>query len=148
MVRWLSPLWLVLIAGLLASTPASADDRDSCYKESGDIYQTFASDLAGLDPKVHNNDDASILKDMYEWLRGVVPATLFNSQPTIDVLDKFALFKSRKDGVKGAGKGGRLSHEETREVMYQVCDEVGWWDWRRHRMGRDEFPSVPLAFFK
>ena len=111
-------------------------------------YKAFASDLAGLDPRVHNNEDTRILTDMYEWLRGVVPPTLFNSQPTIYVLDKYSFFRKRKDGVKGAGKGGRLSHEETREVMYQVCDEAGWWDWRKNRMGKDEFPSVPLAFVK
>jgi hypothetical protein len=111
-------------------------------------YKAFASDLAGLDPRVHNNDDTRILTDMYEWLRGVVPSALFNSQPTIEVLDKFVVFKTKKESVKGAGTGGRLSHEETREVMYQVCAEVGWWDWRGNRMGKDEFPTIPLAFLK
>jgi hypothetical protein len=111
-------------------------------------YKSFASDLAGLDPKIYNNEDGLILTHMYEWLRGVVPSALFNSQPTVDVLDKFAVFKARKDKVKGAGEGGRLSHEEKREVMYQVCGEAGWWDWRGSRMGKDEFPLVPLAFLK
>jgi hypothetical protein len=111
-------------------------------------YQAFASDLAGLDPRVHNNDDMRILTDMYEWLRGVVPAALFNPQPTVDVLDKFAEFKTTRNRIKGAGKGGRPSHEETREVMYQVCADAGWWDWRANRMGKDEFPSVPLAFIR
>jgi hypothetical protein len=83
---------------------------------------------------------------MYEWLRDVVPSPQFNSQPTVDVLDKFEVFKTRKGRVKGAGIGGRPSHEETREVMYQVCGEAGWWDWRQNRMGKDQFPPVPLAF--
>jgi hypothetical protein len=109
-------------------------------------YKAFASDLSGLDPRVHNNDNIRILTDMYEWLRNVVPSELFNVQPTIEVLDKFMTFKTRKEGIKGAGIGGRPSHEETREIMYQVCAEVGWWDWRQNRMGKDEFPSVPLAF--
>ena len=111
-------------------------------------YMTFAPDLAGLDPGVHNNDDTRILTEMYDWLRGVVPPTLFNSQPSVEVLDKFALFKTRKGKVKGAGKAGRLSHDETREVMYQLCAELGWWDWRENRMGKDEFPPVPLALVK
>jgi hypothetical protein len=109
-------------------------------------YKAFASDLSGLDPKVHYNNDINILRDMYEWLRSVVPAPLFSSQPTIDVLERFTIFKVSKDKVKGAGLGGRPSHEEVREVMYQVCAEVGWWDWRAGRMGKDEFPLVPLAF--
>lgn len=109
-------------------------------------YKTFASDLAGLDPRVHNNEDARVVTDMYDWLRGVVPSVMFNPQPTVDVLDRFALFKTRKAAVKGVGKDGRASHEETREVMYQVCAEVGWWDWRQNRMGKEEFPAIPLSF--
>jgi hypothetical protein len=111
-------------------------------------YKVFASDLSGLDPKVHNNDDIRVVIDMYEWLRNVVPSALFNLQPTIGVLERFAAFKAKKDSVKGAGVGGRPSHEEVREVMYQVCAEVGWWDWRENRMGKDEFPIIPLAFVK
>ena len=111
-------------------------------------YKAFASDLAGLDPRVHNNDDTRILQEMYEWLRGVVPSALFNSQPTIEVLDKFVVFKRKKESVKGGGPGGRPSHEEAREVMYQLCAEAGWWDWRGNRMGKDEFPTIPLAFSK
>jgi hypothetical protein len=109
-------------------------------------YKAFASDLSGLDPKIHNNEDTRILTDMYEWLRSIVPTALFNSQPTIDVLDKYAFFKTRKERIKGSGNGGCPSHEETREVMYQVCAECGWWDWRENRMGKDEFPLVPLSF--
>jgi hypothetical protein len=109
-------------------------------------YKAFASDLAGLDPRVHNNDDTRILTDTYEWLRGVVPAALFNPQPTVDVLDKFSVFKAKRSCVKGSGIGGHPSHEEAREVMYQICAECGWWDWRENRMGKDEFPIIPLAF--
>jgi hypothetical protein len=111
-------------------------------------YKAFASDLAGLDPRIHNNDHIRLLTDMYEWLRSVVPPTLFSSQPTVDVIDRFGIFKERTGRVKGAGPGGRPSHDETREVMYQVCTEAGWWDWRGNRMGKDEFPLVPLAFSK
>ena len=108
-------------------------------------YAAFASDLAGLDPRVHNNDDLRLLADMYEWLRGVVPSALFNAQATVEVLDKFETFKAERRRVKGAN-GGHPSHEETRELMYQVCARCGWWDWRTNRMGKDEFPTVPLAF--
>jgi hypothetical protein len=109
-------------------------------------YRAFASDLAGLDPKVHNNDEMRILTDIYEWLRGVVPSTLFNSCPTIEVIERFIEFKEQWLNVRGSGNGGEPSHEETREVMYRVCSEVGWWDWRGTKMGKDEFPIVPIAF--
>jgi hypothetical protein len=108
-------------------------------------YKTFASDLAGLDPRVHNNDDVKLLTDMYEWLRSVVPSALFNAQPTVNIIDKFDAFKLHRKRVKGAN-GGQPSHEEGRELMYQICAQSGWWDWRTNRMGKDEFPSVPLAF--
>ena len=108
-------------------------------------YTAFASDLAGLDPRVHNNDGLRLLADMYEWLRGVVPSALFNAQPTVEVLDMFETFKGERRRVKGANSG-HPSHEEARELMYQVCARRGWWDWRSNRMGKDEFPTVPLAF--
>lgn len=108
-------------------------------------YKSFASDVAGLDPRVHNSDESRILTDTYEWLRAVVPPPLFNSQPTVDVIDRFQLFKQRLATIRGSGENGRASHEETREIMYRTCAEVGWWDWREHRMGKDEFPIVPLS---
>jgi hypothetical protein len=109
-------------------------------------YKTFASDLAGLDPMVHNNDRHRILTEVYEWLRRVVPIAVFNSRPTIDVLERFELFIGKKKLVRGSGIGGHPSHDETRELMYQVCEECGWWDWRTTRHGKDEFPPVPIAF--
>jgi hypothetical protein len=108
-------------------------------------YHAFASDLAGLDPKVHENDEMRILIDMYEWLRGVVPQPLFNKQPTVDVLTKYDEFKHRLNTIKVSSVDGRPSHDERREIMYQVCADAGWWDWRETRMGKDEFPIVPLS---
>lgn len=108
-------------------------------------YQAFASDLAGLDPKVHDNDDARIVTDMYEWLRGVVPQALFNLQPAVDIVQKHNEFKERLEQINGSGNDGIPSHAETREVMYQVCMDAGWWDWRETRRGKDEFPEVPLS---
>jgi len=108
-------------------------------------YVTFASDLAGLDPKTHNNEDRRVLVEVYEWLRRVVPPSLFNSQPTTVVVDKFAEFRARQHRIKGSGNAGKPSHDENREVMYQICAECGWWEWRETRVGRDEFPAIPLA---
>lgn len=108
-------------------------------------YKAFASDLAGLDPRVHNADPMRILADMYEWLRGIVPPQLFNSRPTVEISDKFSEFKKRIVNVRGSGEHDRPSHEETRETMYQLCGEIGWWDWRGSRMAKDEFPTVPIA---
>lgn len=109
-------------------------------------YKNFASDIAGLDPRVHNGDEGRILIDVYEWLRAVVPAALFNSQPTVNVVERFDEFKRRLARVRGSGENGAASHDETREIMYETCAEVGWWDWRVHRMGKDEFPIVPISF--
>ena len=108
-------------------------------------YRVYASDLAGLDPKPHGGSEERILSDMYDWLRGIVPAALSNAQPTIAVVEQYHHFKNRIVRVRGSGPDGALSHDETREVMYQLCAELGWWDWRSNRMGKDEFPIVPLA---
>ena len=120
------------------------DHRCIFFVPTPHAYMSFASDLAGLDPKIHNNDPSRLLADMYDWLRGVVPHNLFNSRATVEVVEKFDLFKSRLDTINGSSNGGRPSHDETREVMYQVCAEEGWWDWRDTRHGRDEFPDIPL----
>jgi hypothetical protein len=108
-------------------------------------YKAFASDLAGLDPRVHGGDYTRLLIDMYEWLRRVVPTALFNSRPAVEVVDKFGEFEARRQRVRGSGDGGRASHDETREVMFTLCSELGWWDWRGNRLGKEEFPSVPIA---
>jgi hypothetical protein len=109
-------------------------------------YTAFASDLAGLDPRTHNRNEIRLLSDMYEWLRGVVPSAYFNSKPTIEVIDMYGEFKERIAKVRGSGIGDRPSHEETREIMYQVCGEFGWWEWRASKLGKVEFPILPIVF--
>lgn len=121
------------------------EHRCAFFVPTAHDYQAFASDLAGLDPKVHDNDEARLLTDMYEWLRGVVPPALFNKQPTVDVLAKYKEFKDQMGTINVTSDNGRPSHDETRETMYQVCTDTGWWDWRETRMGKDEFPIVPLS---
>jgi hypothetical protein len=109
-------------------------------------YRAFASDLAGLDPKCHNNDEGRFLSEMYEWLRSIVPTALFNSRPTVEIVTKFEEFKQRLSMIDGSGENGSPSHDETTELMYQMCSECEWWDWRETRSGRDEFPPIPLAW--
>jgi hypothetical protein len=121
------------------------EHRCAFFVPTAHDYQAFASDLAGLDPKVHGNDEARLLTDMYEWLRGVVPPALFNKQPTVDVITKYYEFTNRLDTISVTSSNGQPSHDETREMMYQVCAEANWWDWRETRMGKDEFPVVPLS---
>ena len=108
-------------------------------------YQAFISDLAGLDPKCHENNDEIMVREVYNWLRGVVPSAIFNSCPTIDIITKYREFKSRLQNINGS-ENGRPSHIERRELMYRTCTECGWWDWRATRHGLDEFPEVPLSF--
>jgi hypothetical protein len=122
------------------------DHRCLFFVSTPHDYKYFASDLAGLDPQVHSGDEASILTGAYDWLRGVVPSSLFNSRPTIDIVDKFSEFKTKIEGVRGSGKDGRPSHEETRELMYQICGAAGWWDFRSSKLGQEQFPLLPIAY--
>lgn len=109
-------------------------------------YQRFASDLAGLDPKCHNNDGERMVAEMYDWLRGVVPNRLMISKPTVEIIGKFAEFKNRLATVIGSGPGGTPTHHERREVMYNLCAEAGWWKWRDIPMSQEEFPDLPIAW--
>jgi len=120
------------------------DHRCIFFVATAHDYKSFASDLAGLDPKCHENDESRLLADMYEWLRGVVPREVFNPQPTVDVVSKYKDFRKRLKTIKGTAGNGKPSYEERREVMFQVCAECDWWDWRETRAGREQFPSVPL----
>lgn len=122
------------------------EHRCSFFVPTPHEYHAFASDLSGLDPICHHNDDERLLSQMYEWLRSVVPSALFNSQPTVDVAEKYRHFKDDLTQINGGGERGSPSHSERRELMYQICSNSGWWDWRETRMGKDEFPSIPLAW--
>jgi len=109
-------------------------------------YHAFASDLSGLDPICHENSAEVLVGKLYEWLRDVVPSALFNTQATVDVASLFRSFKDKLSGINGAEEGGKPSHSERRELMYQICARSGWWDWRETRMGKEEYPEIPLAW--
>jgi hypothetical protein len=83
---------------------------------------------------------------MYEWLRFVVPATIFNSCPTVDVVTCFEAYQTTVAKVKGSGSNGHPSHVELREVMYALCEDRGWWDWRKAKFGQTAFPKLPLSW--
>jgi hypothetical protein len=108
-------------------------------------FSRFASDLAGLDPKVHNNDEDVLVGSVYEWLRDVVPTTVFNSQPTVDVVARYHSYRDQLRKINGSNNGFP-SHDERRELMYCVCEEDAWWDWRANKAGQEEFPSIPLSW--
>lgn len=123
-----------------------AAHRCAFFVSSPHAYQAFASDLAGLDPKCHHNDSARLVAEMYDWLRAVVPPALFNSQPTVNVVEKYREFQERLRRVRGSGTDGRASYHEAREVMYMVCTECRWWDWRETRLGKEQFPTLPMSW--
>ena len=122
------------------------EHRCAFFVASPNDYKRFASDLAGLDAQCHNGHDVTALSMMYDWLRGVVSKQIFNDQPTVFVVERFLEFRSRLAQVLGAGLSGRPSHSESREVMYCICAESKWWDWRETKAGRAEFPATPLAW--
>lgn len=123
-----------------------SEHRCAFFVPTPNDYKQFASDLAGLDPKCHNNDPGQLLSGVFEWLRGVVPLAVFNSVPTIEVTQAYGEFRQRLEDVNGSGEQGKPSHEETRELMYQMCAERGWWDWRNVKAGLQEFPHIPLSW--
>jgi hypothetical protein len=109
-------------------------------------YKAFASDLAGLDTRCYENDDVLLVAHVYEWLRSVVKEQLFNQQPTIEVKEKYKQFKILLDKVKGSDKNNHPTHDEAQELMFKICSECGWWEWRTTKVGKSEFPSIPLSF--
>jgi hypothetical protein len=122
-----------------------AAHRYSFFVATPHEYKAYASDLAGLDPQYHENDDLTLLRLVYEWLRFVVPGKLLGQPATADVLTKYGEFKEGLGKINGTGKDGRPSHAEAQEFMYQLCGSVGWWAWRENPIGLQEFPSLPLS---
>jgi hypothetical protein len=108
-------------------------------------YKRFVSDLAGLDPLVYDRDERKLLRDTFDWLREVAPPGFRSDEPTANIVSGYTDFRSGCESYVGSGSNGSLSHGETREVMYRVAAERGWWDWRQSKAGQLHFPSVPLA---
>lgn len=129
-----------------ALTSQRAEHRCAFFVASPHEYKSFAGDLAGLDPRCHNGDPRTALMLMYEWLRAVVPSTIFNSCPTVDVLGRFDSYRTRIALLNGSGDNGSPTHVELRELMYLTCEEIGWWDWRKAKFGQTTFPRLPLAW--
>ena len=108
-------------------------------------YKIFASDLSGLDPKSHESNDIQLMSALYEWLRDI-GGPLSNSVPTPRAKEKYELFKQKKKLLEGSGLNNQPSHDEKQELMYQICSDCNWWDWRENKLGLIEFPQVPLSW--
>ena len=109
-------------------------------------YHKYISDLSGLDPTCHFSDDLSLVSQMYEWLRKVVPGGMFNSVTTIEMKEKYQHFKSELQRLKGSGANFKPTHSEKQELMCKICEKCGWWDWRANKAGKEEFPVIPLSW--
>jgi hypothetical protein len=109
-------------------------------------YHIYASDLSGIEPIIHEGKEERLLCDMVDWLRGASASSLLSPpKATIKVADKYKEFKKRIADVRGSSEGGLPSHDESRELMYQICAEAGWWKWRENILAVSEFPIVPIA---
>jgi hypothetical protein len=122
------------------------EHRCAFFVSSPHDYRAFASDLAGLDP-LNYRDSAELLTRTYEWLRDAVNAA-FIPRPTAEIQDVHARFYERLPFVRGSGQGGRASHHEAQELMFQMCSEAGLWDWRGNAAGRIAFPTTPLSWIE
>ena len=109
-------------------------------------YHAFVSDLSGLDPICYHNDETELLSRMCEWLRRVVQTGAFVDHATSEIMDRYLEFKQRLSRLRASDCLGLPTHDETQEIMYQVCAECGWWDWRGTKDGVSQFPPVPLAW--
>ncbi len=125
----------------------STDQREhrcAFFVDTPHDYQRFASDLAGLDPRHHNNNDLLMLTSVYEWLRGMGEGD-DNMIPTVEVQKQFRCFQKELERVNGSGENGRPTHNESQELMYQMCSALGWWNWRDNKF-KSSFPIWPLSW--
>lgn len=123
-----------------------AAHRCAFFVASPHEYQAYASDLSGLDPQFHENGDLNMVKLVYDWLLFVDPTLKATQPPTADVIIKYTMFKEELKKINGSGKDGQPAHDEAQELMYQLCDTDGWWEWRKNPLGLRELPKLPLSF--
>jgi hypothetical protein len=109
-------------------------------------FRIAASDLAGLDPITYEGDELSCAARMYEWLRDGVRSPYTQRVPTVTIVERYRHFKAQMKRIEGSGRDGQLSHDEAQELMFSLCSESDWWDWREIRFGQAEFPIVPLSW--
>jgi hypothetical protein len=122
------------------------EHRCAFFVPTPHLYRMFASDLSGLDPFVHENDANKIVCAIYDWLRGIVPSAIFNLVPTLEVKNRYRHYLKRLQRLRGSGENHEASYDESRELMYQICEESDWWDWRRTKVGLQEFQRIPLVW--
>ncbi|HMQ99419.1 MAG TPA: hypothetical protein PKE39_10380 [Ignavibacteria bacterium] len=108
-------------------------------------YQKFASDLSGLDPICHNNNEITLLTETYEWLRKINPPLFSNLAITV-VRDKYLSFKEELNNIVGSSSINTPTHDEIQELMYCICSKEKWWGWRDSPVGLLEFPVLPLTY--
>lgn len=121
------------------------EHRCAFFVRTPHAYQMAASDLAGLDPITYDGDDYSLVAGVYEWLRDSVQNPLTTSIPTASVKDRYKQLQTEMQRIAGSGRDGAPSHNEAQELMYRICSDCGWWDWRENRAGQLEFREVPLS---
>lgn len=122
------------------------EHRCAFFVSSPHDYRAFVSDLAGLDP-LNYRDSNELMVRTYEWLRDAVHAA-FIPKATAEIQDIHAQFCRRLPCLRGSGQDGRPSHQESQELMFQMCSEAGLWDWRGNAAGRIAFPQIPLSWIE
>ena len=73
---------------------------------------------------------------------------MFSDAPTPAVKEAFAYCETLHAQLVGSGDGGQPRHDESQELMFQVCTEFGWWDWRKNKGGLLAFPYLKLVWKK
>jgi hypothetical protein len=123
------------------------EHRRCAFFVSNKKWHKYISDLSGLDPFIHKENPSTVLCQMYGWLMDVVPKEQVKKRvPAQEVLEKFKVFKKKLRRLYGDGPNGKPSHAQAEEVIYQMCSQIGWWDFRKTRAGKQEFPEMPLKF--
>jgi hypothetical protein len=110
-------------------------------------HTIFASDLNGLDPMYHQNDEIEMITKVYTWLNNILKSRPeLKSLPITRIKEIYQEFISSLKDIKGGETSGEATHEETRELMYRICESYQLWDFRYSMSGREEFPEAQIQF--
>lgn len=123
--------------------PHSASHHCAFFVPSPFEYLAAISDLRGLDP-LHYQDPNELVTETYGWLTKI-DRTVVNPRSIAEIQDIYYKFRERLDHVRGGRRDGRANHDESQELMYEVCTEAELWDWRKTKAGQAAFPPTPYT---
>ena len=107
-------------------------------------HQKRVSDISGLDPVMHENNEMLILNYTYEFLQKHHASKEKYTISTKRLISIYSEYISKLENHFGSMSRNKIRWPARRELIFRICESQKLWEWRSTRRGRDHFPRVAL----